>query len=225
MQNQFIGSNPVYAQRRMYENKYASSRVNLLLVFAFTVINIILLATGSFTYILFSASIPYFIAETGYLLCGKFPPEVYEGELAGVAILEPSASIVFIIIALLVSCLYLVCWILSKKRPGWLVASIVIFALDTLAMFALYGLSFDNILDILFHAWVIWSLVSGIKANNALRALPPVEQIAPEMAEGYFTVEPNAPAESSAETSEAFTESSNESPVENSDTPNSDNNE
>lgn len=214
MQNQFIGNNPVYAQRRMYENKYTSARANLLLVFVFTAINVILLATGNYTYFLFSASIPYFVADIGYLLCGKYPPEVYEGGLEDIAVLEPSASIVFIIIALLISCLYLVCWFFSKKKPVWLVASAVIFALDTLAMFALYGLSFENIVDILFHVWVIWSLVSGIKANKALMALPPVEELVTEMADGYITVDPEAPAEPS-----------DEAPMENSEASDSDNNE
>ena len=54
-------------------------------------------------------------------------------------------------------------------------------------MFALMGFSVDSIIDILFHAWVIFSLISGIVSYNKLKKLP-VE----EMAE---TVEASADAE------------------------------
>ena len=225
MSNLFANQNPGVSQRKLYESKYNSARMNLLLVLAFTAVNIILLLTGSYTYFLFSASIPYFLVDMGMLLCGKYPPEVYVGELAGMEFLPVAVLVILTIIAVLILAAYVLCWVFSKKKVGWLMAALVLFVIDTVGMFVIYGISFDSIIDILFHAWVIWYLVSGIRANNALRALPPVEQIAPEMADGYFTVEPDAPAESSAETSKAFTESSNESPVENSDTPNSDNNE
>ena len=185
---------PVAAQRRAYETKYTNARVNLLLVVAFTAINIILLATGSYTYFLFSASIPYFIADMGMLLCGKYPPEAYVDGLEEMIVFEPSVFPIFAVIALLIVSVYLVFWFFSKKKPGFLMAALILFVIDTVGMFALYGISLDSIVDILFHGYVIWSLVSGIKAHNALLALPKEEVVYGE-GEGFVTVDPVSPAE------------------------------
>lgn len=186
--------NPVAAQRKAYETKYTNARVNLLLVVAFTAINIIILATGSYTYFLFSASIPYFIADIGMLMCGKYPPEAYGDGFEEMIVFEPSVFPIFLVIALAIVSVYLVFWFLSKKNPGFLMAALVLFVIDTVGMFILYGISFDSIIDILFHAYVVWSLVSGIKAHNALLALPK-EEIAFGAGEGFVTVDPVAPAE------------------------------
>lgn len=199
MANNFTNNfNPAVAQRRAYETKYANARVNLLLVVAFTAINIIILATGSYTYFLFSASIPYFIADMGMLLCGKYPPEAYVDGFEEMIVFEPSVFPVFLVIALLIVSVYLVFWFFSKKKPGFLMAALVLFVIDTVGMFILYGVSFDSIVDIIFHAYVIWSLVSGIKAHNALLALPK-EEVAPIEGEGFVNVDPTvAPTEEAA---------------------------
>lgn len=163
----------ITAKRNALMAKFNTARVNLLLVFAFTVVNTILLISGSYTYFLFSASIPYFIADMGMLLSGKYPPEVYVGELEGMAIFGPSAVIVFAVIAIAIASLYLVCWYFSKKKHEWFTVALVLFIIDTVGMFALYGLALESIFDILFHGYVIWSLVSGVKATSELRKLPP----------------------------------------------------
>lgn len=102
MQNNPINSfNPIAVQRKAYENKYTSARVNLLLVVVFTAINAIMLATGNFTYFLFSASIPYFVVDMGMIMCGKYPPETYVDGLDSMIIFEPSTITIFVVIALL----------------------------------------------------------------------------------------------------------------------------
>ena len=55
------------------ETKYNSSIANLLLVVAFSVINIVLLVTNANTYFLFSAFIPYFVVDYGMYFCGLYP--------------------------------------------------------------------------------------------------------------------------------------------------------
>lgn len=193
MSNLFANQNPGVSQRKLYESKYNSARMNLLLVLAFTAVNIILLLTGSYTYFLFSASIPYFLVDMGMLMCGKYPPEVYVGELAGMEFLPPAVLVILTILAVLILAAYVLCWVFSKKKVGWLMAALVLFIIDTLGMFILYGISFDSIIDILFHAWVIWYLVSGIRAHNALMKLPEEEPVY-EAGDGYITVDPIAPA-------------------------------
>ena len=39
--------------------------------------------------------------------------------------------------------------------------ALVFFVIDTFGMFYLWGISIDMILDLLFHIWVIYYLVSG----------------------------------------------------------------
>ena len=176
MRNTFVNDpNSASMQRQILENKFNSSRANLLLVVGFTLVNILLCVSGSGTYFLFSASIPYFIVDLGLLLTGKYPPEFYVGEFEGAAVLDPSASIVFTLIAVCITLIYLVCWFLSKKRRDWLIAALILFVIDTIAMFVLFGISIDMIFDIVFHGYVIWILISGIRANNTLKMLPPYD--------------------------------------------------
>ena len=68
------------SQKEELENKYKSSLSNLLLVMAFTAINIVLLVTNADTYFLFSAFIPYLCVDTGMYLCGMYPQEYYVGD-------------------------------------------------------------------------------------------------------------------------------------------------
>jgi len=168
------------SQRAFYEQKYRTSRMNLLLVVAFTAINLILLVTNSNSYFLFSAFIPYFIASIGMLLCGRFPEEYYEDGFADMTFLGGSVFAVILIIAFVITLLYLLTWFMSSKnRSAWLIVSLVLFSLDTLGMLFIGGISVDSILDVLFHAWVIYYLIIGINAAKKLKELPPDEELAP----------------------------------------------
>ena len=67
------------SKRQRLEQKYNSARINLALVVAFTLVNLVLLAVNADTYFLFSAYVPYLITSVGMLICGKYPAEFYEG--------------------------------------------------------------------------------------------------------------------------------------------------
>lgn len=161
------------SERETLTNKYMNARHNLLLVVAFTLINIVLLVTNSDTYFLFSAYIPYLIVDLGMLLCGKYPAEVYTGELAGMEFLNDTFFVVTLVIAAVFLVLYLLSWIFSKKpRVGWMIFALVIFIIDTAGMLLIAGISTDMIIDIVFHVWVVVSLISGISAYFKLKKLP-----------------------------------------------------
>ena len=163
--------------RALYEQKYRASRLNLLLVVVFTAINLILLVTNANSYFLFSAFAPYFIASIGMFLCGRFPEEYYVDGLEEMVFLDNSFFAALLIIAFILTLLYLLAWFMSSKnRVGWLIFALVFFSLDTLGMLVLNGFSFDTIIDIVFHAWVIYYLVIGIIAHNKLKNLPPEEE-------------------------------------------------
>lgn len=197
-------------QRQALQNKYNAARVNLLAVVVFTVINIVSLATGIGGYFLFSASVPYVITMFGLVLCGMMPDEFYqEMEMEGMFFLDESFFYITLAISVLILGLYVLCWFFSKKKPVWLTIALVLFIIDTVVMFLYYGIALDMILDIAFHAWVIWILVSGIRAHKDLQKMPKEDPII----EAEFTEVPNdesvefgaqsseldAPADASAE--------------------------
>lgn len=177
-------------EKARLEGKYKSSRFNLLLVIVFTVINIVLLVTNSNSYFLFSATVPYFVADLGMLLSGMYPEEYYI-ELEFTPTLGTEVFIFLLSVAAVMLIFYLICFLLSKERKvGWLIAALVFFSIDTAACLFLYG--FEGILDIAFHAWVIFDLASGIKAHNDLKKLPepaPEEEPAAEQSENVSASE------------------------------------
>lgn len=173
------------SERQIQENKFTSARTNLLIVLVFTVVNILLLVTKSDTYFLFSAFVPYLLAVLGMEMCGMFPDEYYGGDTSGYMFLSEGFLYVMLAIAAVVLALYLLCWIFSKKgKAGWMIFALVLFALDTVLLL-INGISMDMILDYVFHAWVLYSLFTGITAAKKLKNLPedPVE---------VFDVEPVA---------------------------------
>ena len=165
------------SNRQDLENKYKNSRANLLIVVVFTIINIILLITKSDTYFLFSAFIPYVLVTIGMSICGMFPSEYYGEEFSNIEFLSPSVFTVFLVIALIITMLYFLCWTFSKNnRRGWLIAALVIFSIDTLGMFLINGFALDSMIDIAFHIWVIISLSLGIHAGHKLKKIPVEEE-------------------------------------------------
>lgn len=159
--------------RQHYMQKYNTSRMNLLLVVGFTAINILLLVANADSYFLFSAFIPYFLTTMGMLLCGRFPEEFYADEFSNMEFLDNSVFVVLLIISIAITLLYLLAWFMSRKnRSGWLIFALVLFSIDTLGMLFINGIAIDSIIDILFHAWVIYYIVIGINANSKLKYLP-----------------------------------------------------
>lgn len=136
--------------------RYSSARADLLIMIVLTVVNIVLMFFGSESMMLFSATIPYFAVGAGY----------WEG--------DQEVMIFGIVIAVISIALYLLCWLLSKKRYQWLIVATVLFTLDTAAMIYLYASSGEigsGIFDIVIHALVLYYLVVGIITGKKLKAL------------------------------------------------------
>jgi len=149
------------------ERKYNLARANLLLALIFTVVNVVLTLVNADIYFLFSAFMPLVAVELGIGMATEFGTTVM-------------VLLVAIGIALLVPCL--LCWIFSKKKMGWMIAALVYFVFDTafLLLFALLLGMLTSIIDILFHAWIIYYMIVGVKAGIALKTLPEDEE--PELA-------------------------------------------
>lgn len=126
--------------------KYNNSRQSLLLLFIFSAINIFTISMLS-TYFLFSAYLPQVLISLAYL--------------------DPSLTPVMVILSILYILPYLLCYIFSKKKAGWMVAALVLFSVDSLvflidffAYLAAGDLSF--IIDLIFRIYVFASLIIGV---------------------------------------------------------------
>ena len=164
------------SERQLLEAKYTNARHDILFLIIFTVINCALLLLNANTYFLFSAFIPYSLVDDGMFWTGKYPAEYYEG-LDGLEFENDSYLIVMCVLAVICIGLYLLCWFMSKKKAGWMVASLVFIVIDTLALILFVGVAVDWLLDYLFHAFIIYCIVRGIVAHHKLKNLPPEDAV------------------------------------------------
>ncbi len=158
-------------ERQALISKYNAARINLLAVVAFTVFNIVTLALGSGSYFLFSANAPYMLTFLGMFLCGMLPEEYYVG-MDGMFYLNKSVFVILLALSIIILALYVLCWYFSKNgKVKWLKAALILFSIDTVVMLITGDIS-AIIFDIIFHIWVIYILVSGIKAHKKIIAMP-----------------------------------------------------
>lgn len=146
----------VNSKRQSAQQQYNMARNNLILMIGLTLLNVIILALGSDTMMLFSATVPYFVAGMG--IYSEIP------FLMGVGIA----------IAVVILLVYFLCWLFSKKHYGWMIAALVLFGIDTLCMIGMYWIAqdFSGILDIVIHAWVMYYLIVGVRYGAQLKQLP-----------------------------------------------------
>ena len=164
--------------------RYSRARSSLLLMMIMTVINTALAAAGSLTYFVFSDYLAYYCA------------------LFGRAFYEESGMTLYVVVgcafAVLILLPYLLCWIFSKKRRGWLIAALVLFSIDTVLVIwdAIGFMEISYLLDIAFHIWLIVELILGIRAGKAAIAemnapAAPVEDT--EFFDASIDEKPNTP--------------------------------
>ncbi len=161
--------------------QYKTARYNLLLMLVLTAVNIALLFLGSDTMMLFSATLPYVSVIYGSLFSWVLENELY--------------FILGIALAVILIAIYLLCFIFSKKRVGFMVAALVLFALDSAVMVWTYissGDFADGIIDIVFHVWVLVYLISGVYNGYKLKKLPEEESVTETVEDGEETVDSKA---------------------------------
>lgn len=184
--------------REILQNKYNSARANLLIVIAFTLVNIVMLFANSSYYFLFSLFVPFMLVLFGGMLTGNLSGIYTDAELATIEFLPNTVFVVMSAIAAIILAIFVVAWILSKKnKVGWIIACLVFVCLDTVAYLWLGFSDVDivgSIVDIVFHVWVIVSLANGITAYYKLQTLPAEEEIVDTTAE---VVEESAAPENS----------------------------
>ena len=156
---------PVDKNSREYLlRQVANGRYSLLLIVILTVVNLIMTILDTNTYFLFSASVPYYLVFVGM--------GIENGFVDGAWNVKGTLTYTGLVIALVIVAVYLLCWLLSKKRAGWLTAALVLFIVDTVALvvitFALYDSPMGKLVDFLLHRPVE---VSAIVAEPLRRGL------------------------------------------------------
>lgn len=167
----YMTNNMNQNQRKAIEKalvQMKAARVNLLLVVILTAINIIMYASGSDNMFLFSATIPYSIAEAGML----------------------TETVQISVIGIVFALLYLVCWGMSKRHYGWMIAALVIFSIDTVAWAGICILVGDisGIFDFLIHVLVLYYLIVGVINGHRLKQLS-----SEKLSELYKLYKPKSP--------------------------------
>lgn len=176
------------------ETKYNNSIANILLVVAFSAVNIVLLLVNADTYFLFSAFIPYFAVDYGMYFCGMYPEEYYY-DVPDMVFEDKSLLAVTIAVAVVILLVYLLCWYLAKKKKvGALIFALVFFVIDTVAMLWLTGFSMDSIIDILMHVWVASYLIIAIVTYFKIKKAP-AEAPCDELAEASERDDEENPAD------------------------------
>ncbi len=148
---------------------FKTARTDLLIVVIATLVNIVLVLTGSGSYFLFSASIPYYLTVYGMLFTGKLPPEYYTGDLAGMTFIDEKWLIVMLALAFIILALYAVCFfMLRKPNKVWFIVALVAFCIDSVAMLFLINFDSSALIDVIFHALIIYYLIKGIRACSVI---------------------------------------------------------
>lgn len=167
-------------EHQKLENRYKGSINNLLVIVLFSVVNIVLLVTNANSYFLFSAFIPYFLADYGMYYCGMYPEDYYY-DIGEMEFLDKSYFVYALVIAAVILLVYLLCWFMAKKKKiGWVIAALIFFALDTAAMLFFMGINMDMFMDILIHIWVFGYMINAIVVYRKMKKAPETEEITEE---------------------------------------------
>ena len=130
---------------------YKMARINVVAILAFTLISFIMYFVSE-SYFFFSI-----FTSVLFIALGK---EYQKVPATG-------AMVVCIIVAILILAVFLVFWLLSKKHRWAMIVLLVLFAGDCVAI--LINFSVQAILDIAFHAWMMYYFILGVKAAANLQ--------------------------------------------------------
>jgi hypothetical protein len=153
--------------RAHLQQQLTIARRTLLGVVVMTLINLALLLTNGNTYLVFSASVPYYLTVVGKLMDNGF------GEMVKNSTYTATGLAMGVAILLV----YLLPWFLSKKKGTWLYLGAGLLCLDLLALgvvsFLLFEGIADTVVDMLIHVVAIVQIGKGAKAYELLKDLPP----------------------------------------------------
>ena len=152
-------------QKKTLPQRYLTARIVLMVMIVLSFINLILIIIGSRLQFTVSASFPFFAVRGGEILDANSYLNTQLGFILGCV-----ASVIWI-------GLFVLCFVFSKKKLGFMIAAAALFAADCLFMipnFVFYIWIFDgevtsSVIEVLFHIWILWSLIAGCLAGRKLK--------------------------------------------------------
>ena len=153
-----------YQKYSKAQRNYLSARYEILLIIVMTIVNMFLLPTTE-TYYVCSISFATFQIISA-ILAKKDPSQFgVSAELAEKAL--PGA----IMIAVMITAVYVLFFFLSKKRRGCLITLLVLVSIDTFFTLLNSALVSSAILDIVVHGVAIFYLAKGVVPARFCRTI------------------------------------------------------
>ena len=153
-------------------SKISAGRYSMMLVTILTAVNLLMVLLDADRYFLFSASVPYYLVFLG--------KGIENGFSSGNWSVNGTLTYTGLAIALVILVVYAACWLLSKKRTGWITAALVLFSMDTVVLAGIAFVLYDNpaakLVDFLLHIWAIVEMAQAVRAGGKLKALAAAEE-------------------------------------------------
>ena len=170
------------------EAKYRNARVSLLVIIAFSILNIFTI-TSSGTYYMISSYISQIVTVVGYSLYLELNQKLF--------------LILFGAIAAALILPYLLCFFFCKRHVGWMIGATVMFSLDTLLLLidvipGVLGGDYVILINLAFHIYALVTLIMGIKYGRDMKRDEAAAATASVFSENA------APAESGFDTAYGF---------------------
>lgn len=171
---------PIDKNSRQYlSGQVRTGRSAILAILVLTILNIAFLLLNYDRYFLFSASIPYYLTTVCLLVDNGW----LDGPIDVTNLQIGKLAVIAIVISIVILAVYLVCWLLSKKKSTGLIIALVFFCIDTVVLIPATLLLLENptsnILDFVLHAFAIWQLAVGVSAAEKLKKLPAAQETVP----------------------------------------------
>lgn len=161
-------NSPAVSYRSHLQQQINISRRTLLGVIILTFVNMGLLLRSGETYLVFSASVPYYLTWLGKAMDNSFAPVWTQN---GVYTATGAA------VGACVLALYLLLWLLSKKNGKWLWVASGFLCVDLMMLIAVAVLVLQSIggslVDILVYLVAIGQIGKGASAWKKLQTQPP----------------------------------------------------
>lgn len=130
----------------------------ILAVFLVSLVNQVMLWFGSSYHFLFSAAMPYYVNWLA-------------GQLGGTGL-----KVLATLLTLVLYGAYAICVVLSGNRRDWMLATIVLYGLDTVILCIFAFTMLENpascLLEILVHVAILAPMVNAIRAFDRMEQLP-----------------------------------------------------
>ncbi len=173
-------------KRTKLEQRVSNGWAALIAMLVCTAVNLVFLLMNSTTYLLFSASVPYYMTWFGRIMDN--------GTMDGTGDIIGTYTNTALVMAVAILAVYVLCTIFYRKSRFLMATAAVLFLVDCLglagvAVFLLEDPS-EVILDAILHLWVLWRLFSALFAAGSLKKLPPPVPQAPGNDQGWPVQQP-----------------------------------